>query len=746
MADHEDISSLSAEEKIARILDELGSRIDSQAERLTEQLAPVEKKVSAIEEQLRILGHDRGTPAPPHERYRPRATHESESAAVDAPPPAMRDPEETEFDDTAHEEAELDAPAPEMSEPEERVVEEPVIEPPIEPTFDPMIEPIEEAPVESTNESTTSGEQTPADPEPTKVEPEEPAFEGPKLVAVELDSPEAGAPPVARDIEPPRPNEPDPEHPPVPQSDSADEIHSPDHDREAPNDLPFETDGLSDEDIDLADKALKSDLVGLFDDGEHANEKPASPDTVAYPTPFPTAATPTRSRPVYLLLVAFLFLAASAGIGAFIWIELTSPELPFASDEQRPDETSDPAPATDPPNPSSAPVQTATPDTDRMTTPATPKPSDVPERPAPERAARETPAPAPTTEAAPTETASIEKTSPETTPSEATPENPASQPGTTDAPVAAKTAPANPEIDTLRDLATAGDPDAQYEIAVRYLVGRGIEQDYVQAAKWLQEAAAGGVTSAQYNLGVLYDSGRGVEADPVEALIWFHSAAEKGHGRAQYALAAAYAAGRGIERDSDMALKWLRRAAAENILEAQSSLANILATSPVSRDSLEEAYYWYRLADANGDGAAADKADLVAARLTPEERADVNRRVSSFIAANITGTRRRNSPGAAPAPPAPPAAIAESPNRTTPATGTQTAETSAGASPETARIRTIQTLLTRLGFETGTADGALGAQTREAIRNYQRALGLDIDGEPTEALLTHLRQVSGVRR
>ncbi|MDA0787145.1 MAG: SEL1-like repeat protein, partial [Proteobacteria bacterium] len=261
--------------------------------------------------------------------------------------------------------------------------------------------------------------------------------------------------------------------------------------------------------------------------------------------------------------------------------------------------------------------------------------------------------------------------------------------------------------------------------------------------------AACGIVSAQYNLGVLYDSGRGVEADPVEALIWFHSAAEKGHGRAQYALAAAYAAGRGIARDSDMALKWLRRAASENILEAQSSLANILATSPVSHDSLKEAYYWYRLADANGDGKAADKAELVAARLTQEERADASRRVSAFIAENITGKRQRTQP---PAPPVPPVAApivtpgADATKAATPSIDAQITAIPAGVTSDSARIRTIQALLTKLGFETGPADGSLDTQTRDAIRNYQRALGLDIDGEPSEALLAHLRQISGTRQ
>jgi TPR repeat protein len=121
-------------------------------------------------------------------------------------------------------------------------------------------------------------------------------------------------------------------------------------------------------------------------------------------------------------------------------------------------------------------------------------------------------------------------TSAETTWGETTPGSQLSSTPAADAQVAENPAPTNSGIDKLLNLANAGDSEAQYEIAVRYLVGRGIEQSYVEAAKWLQESAAGGVISAQYNLGVLYDSGRGVEADAVEALIWFHSAAEKEHG------------------------------------------------------------------------------------------------------------------------------------------------------------------------------------------------------------------------
>ncbi|MEK9901818.1 MAG: peptidoglycan-binding domain-containing protein [Rhodospirillaceae bacterium] len=61
------------------------------------------------------------------------------------------------------------------------------------------------------------------------------------------------------------------------------------------------------------------------------------------------------------------------------------------------------------------------------------------------------------------------------------------------------------------------------------------------------------------------------------------------------------------------------------------------------------------------------------------------------------------------------------------------------------QIRRIQAMLTALGFAPGPADGTLTPMTRDAILEYQRALGLDITGEPSEELAAHLRQLTGNR-
>ena len=341
-------------------------------------------------------------------------------------------------------------------------------------------------------------------------------------------------------------------------------------------------------------------------------------------------------------MIMILF-AACAGIGTFAWFEFLSPEMRQsirslnAAPEQDKDGDVDvptPAPpaAAEPPQVAEAPAPPSPPAPDPVETPQSPVATPEPAAPA-----VTVPDPAPAT------SRSEEPTAVDST--------------------------ANNELKGLIQDATAGSATTQNELGVRYLVGQGIAQDYSQAALWLRRAAAKDVTNAQYNLGVLFDSGRGVDPDPVEPLIWFHSAA-----------------GRGIERNSEEALKWLRRAAESKIAEAQFSLANILATSPKTHESLIDAYYWYKIADSQGIAEAAERGEQVAARLTAEERAGVNRRVSHYLGQSIPRPLKRSSDGQtepskatspAPTPPAVPAATAITPAAPAPTTP---AETSPAAS------------------------------------------------------------------
>jgi hypothetical protein len=52
--------------------------------------------------------------------------------------------------------------------------------------------------------------------------------------------------------------------------------------------------------------------------------------------------------------------------------------------------------------------------------------------------------------------------------------------------------------------------------------GRGVPQNYTEAAMWYRRAAEQGDSLAQYSLGLLYDRGQGVPRDIVEANKWLN--------------------------------------------------------------------------------------------------------------------------------------------------------------------------------------------------------------------------------
>ena len=86
----------------------------------------------------------------------------------------------------------------------------------------------------------------------------------------------------------------------------------------------------------------------------------------------------------------------------------------------------------------------------------------------------------------------------------------------------------------LRPSADRGDVMAQVYLAQMYSLGgkfggKGVIQDYKEAAKWYHLSAEKGVVRAQYNLGVMYDKGQGVIQDYVLAHMWYNISASNGN-------------------------------------------------------------------------------------------------------------------------------------------------------------------------------------------------------------------------
>jgi uncharacterized protein len=82
-------------------------------------------------------------------------------------------------------------------------------------------------------------------------------------------------------------------------------------------------------------------------------------------------------------------------------------------------------------------------------------------------------------------------------------------------------------------LAEQGVADAQRNLGALYFFGKGVLQDYAEAAKWLRLAAEQGNVDSQGFLGDMYKNGQGVLKDNEEAVKWYTLAAEQGNARAK---------------------------------------------------------------------------------------------------------------------------------------------------------------------------------------------------------------------
>jgi TPR repeat protein len=108
--------------------------------------------------------------------------------------------------------------------------------------------------------------------------------------------------------------------------------------------------------------------------------------------------------------------------------------------------------------------------------------------------------------------------------------------------------------------ANAGDPVAQHELGIRYMLGRGIEPDTVKAAYWFAKASAQNMLSSRFNLGIFLFQGWGVPWNPFEAFRAFLSCAEAGMPEAQHIVGLFYTDNMVVPMDVERALYWVRKA------------------------------------------------------------------------------------------------------------------------------------------------------------------------------------------
>ncbi len=127
----------------------------------------------------------------------------------------------------------------------------------------------------------------------------------------------------------------------------------------------------------------------------------------------------------------------------------------------------------------------------------------------------------------------------------------------------------------LMKSAQEGDPFAQHELGLRYLLGRGLPADTVLAVKWIREAAKKDISSAKYNYGILLSNEIGVEWDPFTAFKNFRFAAEAGMAEAQYILGLYYTDNFVVNRNLNIAYQWLKKSLKNGMSQAKNVLVRL---------------------------------------------------------------------------------------------------------------------------------------------------------------------------
>jgi localization factor PodJL len=169
----------------------------------------------------------------------------------------------------------------------------------------------------------------------------------------------------------------------------------------------------------------------------------------------------------------------------------------------------------------------------------------------------------------------------------------------------------------LRAAAINGDPDAAYEIAERYLAGRGVNSDVNEAIRWFERAVNKGSAVAAFRLGMAFEKGLGVPKDRGRARTNYVLAANAGHLKAMHNLAVMTVEEPRPDNKPDYAsaIPWFRKASEHGLRDSQYNLGVLYARGLGVAQNLAESFRWFALAANQGDADAVKKRDEVAARL-----------------------------------------------------------------------------------------------------------------------------------
>lgn len=271
---------------------------------------------------------------------------------------------------------------------------------------------------------------------------------------------------------------------------------------------------------------------------------------------------------------------------------------------------------------------------------------------------------------------------------------------------------------TLESAASSGDMVAQFQLGLSHLeAGRNAE-----AVRLIRLSANQGQAAAQYRLAKLYENGVGVEKDLAAAMKLLERSAKGGNRIAMHDLGHYYATGAATSQpEISKAVTWFQQAAERGVLDSQFNLGVLYQEGSGVTKSQVDAYVWYAIAGAQGDPMAIQRAEVLAREMSEAQVEQAKSRVKAYVPARINDAANGvfgNLPWAKPA-----------------------KDRSARVNSD---VKHAQQLLSGLGYEVGTPDGAMGPRTRNAIITFEKSNGLPETGRVSAELMDRLSLAAGV--
>lgn len=154
------------------------------------------------------------------------------------------------------------------------------------------------------------------------------------------------------------------------------------------------------------------------------------------------------------------------------------------------------------------------------------------------------------------------------------------------------------EMQVMRIEAEKGNPRAQTELAMEYILGNELPEEPEKAFMWLLKAAKQDYADAQYLLGNCYKEGDGTKQDFEEALRWYREGASQNHRESQWELGVLYYNGEAVIQNYSKAFELFTEAASQGLIDAQRVLGIMYQEGLGVEIDEVSAYMWFEIAAA----------------------------------------------------------------------------------------------------------------------------------------------------